>query len=132
MLGKLLQTLCNELSISPAPQRNKENFYLFQFNDSILTKLTDLNPGVALSATICPLPKTNKEDLYIYLMRANLLGQGTGGSRIGLEQNEKVLTLSLGLPYEMNYSTFKEKFEDFINYVIYWREEVEKFEQGYP
>lgn len=132
MLEKLLQTLCNELSISPFPQRNKENSYLFQFNDSILTKLTDLNPGVSLSSIICTAPKTNKEDLYIYLMRANLLGQGTGGCRIGLEQNEKVLTLSLGLPYEMNYSTFKERFEDFINYVIYWREEIEKFEQGHP
>lgn len=132
MLEKLLRTLCNELSISPVPERNKENSYLFQFNDSILTKLTDLDPGVCISSTICAVAKTNKEDLYIYLMRANLLGQGTGGCRIGLEQNEKVLTLSLGLPYEMNYSTFKEKFEDFINYVIYWREEVEKFEQGHP
>jgi len=43
--------------------------------------------------------------------------------------NEKDLTLSLGLPYELNYSIFREKFEDFVNYLVYWKEEVTKFEQ---
>jgi hypothetical protein len=62
-------------------------------------------------------------------MRANLLGQGTGKCRIGLEPQEKLLTLSLGLPYEMKYPTFREKVEDFINYVIYWREEIAQFEK---
>ena len=129
MLRKYLETLCNELSISPVPERNKENIYLFPFNDTITAKMVDLEPGISVSSTLCDCPKRNREDLFIWLMRANLLGQGTGGCRIGLDANEKVLTLSLGLPYEINYPIFKEKFEDFINYVIYWREEIGKFEQ---
>jgi hypothetical protein len=39
------------------------------------------------------------------------------------------LTLSHGFPYEMNYQAFKESVEDFVNYVVYWREEVSKFER---
>lgn len=128
MLEKFLKQLCNELSISPIPQRTKEHYYLLPFNDTINAKFIDLEPGVAFSSNICDCPKMNREELFIWIMRANLLGQGTGGSRIGLNADEKVLTLSLGLPYEMNYSTFKEKFEDFINYVIYWRDEIAKFE----
>ena len=78
-----------------------------------------------MQADIAICPNKRKEELFIYLMRANLLGQATGGCRIGLSQNEKVLTLSLGLPYELNYSVFKEKFEDFVNYLVYWREEMQ-------
>ncbi len=128
MLGKHLNTLCEELSISPVPLKDKDRVFSFQFSNTILTKLTDLEPGIAISSEICKCPQKNREDLFIWLMRANLLGQGAGGCRIGLDIDEKVLTLSLGLPYEMNYSLFKERFEDFVNYVIYWRDEIEKLE----
>jgi len=63
------------------------------------------------------------------LMHANFLGQGTGGARIGIDAEEKVLTLSVGFPYEMNYPPFKECVEDFVNYVVYWRDDVAKFER---
>lgn len=129
MLEKYLETLCNELSISPVPARNKEKCYLLPFNDTIIAKFIDLDPGISVSSPLCDCPKGHREELLIWVMRANLLGQGTGGCRIGLEPSEKVLTLSLGLPYEMNYPIFKEKFEGFINYIIYWREEIAKFEQ---
>lgn len=128
MLEKFLKTLCDEL-IMPVPARNKEKVFLFPFNDTISVKCIDLEPGIGLSGDVCECPKQRREDLFIWIMRANLLGQGTGGCRIGLDKDEKVLTLSLGIPYEIDYSLFKEKFEDFVNYVIYWREEVEKFEK---
>lgn len=86
--------------------------------------MTDLSPGAALRAPIQEVPKAKREDLFCLLMRANLLGQGTGENRIGLDTQEKFLTLSLGLPYELNYKTFKDKLEDFINYLVYWKEEI--------
>ena len=128
MLEQFLKKLCDELAL-PIPTRNKDKVFLFPFNDTINAKCIDLEPGLGLACTICECPKRKKEDLFIWLMRANLLGQGTGGCRIGVDKDEKVLTLSLGLPYEINYSVFKEKFEVFVNYVIYWREEIEKFEK---
>lgn len=129
MLQEFLEMLCSELAISPIPKVNEKKIAFFRLNDGIEVELRDLDPGVALSAKILECPQKRQEDLFIFLMRANLLGQGTGGSRIGLGLDEKTLTLSLGLPYEMNYKAFKETIEDFINYLIFWREEVAKFEQ---
>ncbi len=124
---QFLKTLCEELSL-PIPIPNKEKVFVFPFSDTIVAECIDLEPGVAFSAKICECPKKKREDLLIWLMRANLLGQGTGGCRIGLDKDEKVLTLSLGIPYEIDYRRFRERFEDFVNYVTYWREEIEKFE----
>ncbi|MES2273074.1 MAG: type III secretion system chaperone [Chlamydiota bacterium] len=128
LLREYLEQLHGELAIQTKPKLNESKFFPFRLSDEVELLLKDLDPGVAMLAKICICPKLRREDLFIYLMRANLLGQGTGGARIGLDQEEKFLTLSLGLPYEMNYQAFKESLEDFVNYLIYWREEVTKFE----
>lgn len=126
MLRRFLEQLCKELAIDfPKPDEQKK--YPLRLGKEIIA-LKDLDPGVALHGQIGPCPLKRREELFIYLMQANLLGQGTGGARIGIDQNEKVLTLSLGLPYEMNYQIFRETVEDFVNYLIYWRGEVSKFE----
>jgi hypothetical protein len=125
MLRDYLVQLCKELDINPVPKMNEEKFYLFKLGKESI-QIKDLDPGVALHAKICPSPDKKKEELFTHLMRANLLGQGTGGARIGIDTQEKFLTLSLGLPYEMNYQSFKETVEDFANYLIFWRDEVTK------
>jgi hypothetical protein len=127
MLRGFLETLCKELAIESIPKLNEQKIYPFRLGKDLIA-LKDLDPGMALQAQICPCPQKKKEDLFIYLMRANLLGQGAGGARIGLDPDEKFLTLSLGLPYELNYQTFKETIEDFVNYLIYWQNEIGKFE----
>lgn len=126
MLRDHLEKLCTELTLL-FPKLNAEKYYPLNVGSESLF-IRDLDPGVGLYAKVCQAPKKRKEELFIYLMRANLLGQGTGGSRIGLDASENFLTLSLGLPYELNYAAFRETVEDFVNYLIYWREEVAKFE----
>ena len=128
MLREFLIDLCKELAIS-TPKLSEQKVYPFRLTSDVEVNLRDLEPGVGMQAKICPCPEKKREDLLIYLMRANLLGQGTGGSRIGIDEREKFLTLSLGLPYEMNYKFFKETLEDFVNYLIYWRDQVAKFER---
>ncbi len=127
MLQDYLEKLCKELAIA-TPKLNQQKFYLLKMFGELIA-LKDLDPGLSMHANICEIPKKKKEELFIYLMRANLLGQGTAMNRIGMDANEKFLTLSLGLPYELNYQSFKETVEDFVNYLIYWREEVAKFER---
>jgi hypothetical protein len=127
MLERFLEQLCNELDINSLPKLNEQKIYPFRLGNELVA-FKDLKPGMSMQALICPCPEKKKEDLFIFLMRANLLGQGTGGARIGLDQDEKFLTLSLGLPYEMNYQSFKQNIEDFVNYLIYLRDEVTKFE----
>ena len=129
MLQKFLEKFYRELNVDQKAKLNEQKVFPFRVSPEVEVHLRDLEPGVAMQAKICSCPMKKREDLFIYLMRANFLGQGTGGSRIGLDPDEKFLTLSLGLPYEMNYQAFKENVEDFVNYLVYWREEVEKFEK---
>src|SRR3990167_8636914 len=121
MIHEFLEKLSLELSISPAPKLNEKKYFSLQFAPEVTLALFDLRPGVAMSTKIAPCPEMKQEELFMYLMRANLLGQGTGGARIGLDESEKNLTLSLGLPYEMNYKTFKEALEEFLNHLVYWQ-----------
>jgi len=130
MVQGFLEKLCAELSIESVPKLNEKKLFAFHFAPGVVVALADLHPGVEMRAPICLCPSERREDLFIYLMRANLLGQGTGGARIGLDEKEKNLTLSLGLPYEMNYHAFKEAFEEFVNHLVYWRDVVAKFKNN--
>jgi hypothetical protein len=132
MLEGFLKILCSELSIDPCRTVETGKLFALSFSSDIEVELLDLNPGCSMRASLCPCPESKKEALFTYLMRANLLGQGTGGARCGLDLNEKNLTLSLGLPYEINYHSFKERFEEFVNHLIYWRKKINDFDHGQP
>lgn len=125
-LDDLLEKLTTELSLDLPPK--KDGFFTLRLSKKVEVSFLDLSPGVSMNAKIIECPKTKREDLFIYLMRANLLGQGTGGARLGMDEKKETLTLSLSLPYELEYRAFKEALEKFANYVVYWQEEIEKKE----
>lgn len=126
MLKEHIKELCEELEIREIPKPNEKNIYSFEVVKGVPIEMKDLNPGVFLKGKIDECMKEKREDLFIALMQANLLGQGTGGAAIGLDGDEKFLTLSLALPYEMNYRAFREYLEDFVNYLLYWRSYIQK------
>ena len=124
---KLIEMLSQELKLPAIPQKDKNGLYQLNISPSITVSAKQLDPGVFFHAKILRLPKEgNKEALFIHLMKANLLGQGTGGAAIGIDPSEKFFTLSEVLEFEVNYKTFHEKLEDFLNYIDYWKEEVPK------
>lgn len=127
-LKEMIEGLTTELDIE-MPKINEEKAYSLILHPDISVFVYDQLPGMSLRARIAMCPTEKKEDLLIYLMKANFLCQGTGGARIGLEADDKFLTLSHGFPYEMNYQLFKESVEDFVNFVMFWREEIAKFER---
>lgn len=127
-LKELLEKLRSELSLD-IPKFDAEKKTKLFINPELSIDLHGLEPGFSLHANIAPIALKKREELYVYLMRANFLGQGTGGARIGMDANENFLTLSHGFEYEMDYQTFKESIEDFVNYVLYWREETAKFKE---
>lgn len=128
MLLDFVKQVCEELEISPVPQWNEQQFISFQLGDEMI-ELRDLQPGLSLFGLICPCPEKKREELFLKLSKANYLGQETGPARIGMSLDEKYLTLSLGIPYELTYRVFRESLEDFVNFIIYWRKEVETFEK---
>jgi hypothetical protein len=60
-------------------------------------------------------------------MKRNFISKKIANSRIGLDKEEKFLTLSCHIDYEIiKYTVFKEKLEDFINFVSYLQKEIEQ------
>ena len=128
-LEKIIEMLAAELKLSAIPQKDKNGFYQVKISPTLEVAVHSLEPGVFMTSNILLLPKEgSKEAFYIYLMKANMLGQGTGGSAIGIDDKEKYLTLSLTLSFEISYKVFHEALEDFLNYIDYWREEIPRFQ----
>jgi hypothetical protein len=130
MLVEHLEQLVKELEIKPAPVQDDKKIFNITLSSTLKIGLKQLDPGVFFSSIIGPCPAQKKEEFYTTLMRANYLGQGTGGAVLGMDPEEKFLTLSLALPYEMNYKGFREGLEDFVNYVEYWKKQLELHQQA--
>lgn len=124
MLDTLLQTLCQDLEIARPLEPSKEGVYPLSLSSELQIDIRLADPGLSLQARLTPLPENNLEDLVTYLMRANFLGQGTGDGIISLTHDEKFLTLSHALLYDINYREFKAALEDFANYVDFWKAEI--------
>lgn len=129
MLESFIDQISDELEILPKPKPDKDKTYHLSITEDARVALKELEPGISFYAQIAECPKEKREDLFIYLMKANLFGQGTGGAAIGLNPDEEFLTLSLILSYEMNYPDFKERLENFVNYLFYWKEEIDTFKK---
>ena len=85
-----------------------------------------LDPGMRMWTAIAPCPLERREELFVLLMDGNLLGQGTEGGVLSLDPEGNFLTLTLDLPYDMNFEAFHEATEDFVNVAWYWKQQVEK------
>ena len=70
--------------------------------------LKEKNPGIWMQAPLRTAPDEKLEELYTHLMEANLFGQGTRGSSIGLDTSGEMLELQMELKYELNYRSFTE------------------------
>ena len=126
MLQKLLEQLFQEFGLG-TPLLDEQKLFHIKLSGFDIT-FKEIEPNFYICANIGPLPQNKKEEFLMLIMKANFLGQGTGGGVIGLTENESFLTLSLSLPYEVNYITFKESLEDFANYLDYWKKEITKHE----
>jgi hypothetical protein len=125
MLQKYLSQLIEEIQLPPLEPQNANGFFSLSFKDDLTLFLRDLSPGFIITANIATLPEKEREDLFIYLMKANFMGQGTADQIFGVDPNEKFLTLSRTISYEVNYADFKEILETFVNYLAYWKNEIQ-------
>ncbi len=128
MLDRLLNQLTEEFSLPAIESKGAHK-------ELILTPGTPLSlhahdPGFTITAPLGACPAQNKEELFTQLMRANFLGQGTNGSVISMDEQEKCLTLFQLVPYDLNYKAFKHAIEDFVNFATYWKEIVDSYQKG--
>ncbi len=127
MLKNLLEQLQEKFPALETPEEVEVGVYRLEIPPQNKIVVKDLDPGIYYYSQIGPFQAQKKEDLFISLMEANFLGQGTGGSVIGLDKEEKHFTLSCAIPQQLNFLMFKESLEDFVNYLSYWREELLRF-----
>ncbi len=129
MLQDLFEALTKELGVSEnSPLDPQTGAYTLKFDKTLIIKAYDLKPGFFFMGIIGGAPQEKKDEVYMKLMRANFLKQGTGDSIIGMDKDEKSLTLSARFPYEMKYAEFKEKAEAFANLLDFWQKELTKWQ----
>ncbi len=123
-LQNLLEGLALGLEIAPAQFSETEPLTNWKISPTHELHFGVAEQAYTLTCSIGQPPVRNKEDFFLLLMRANFLGQGTGGSVLGMDKEEKYLTLSSIIPYDVDAKRFKELVEDFVNFVDYWRDEL--------
>lgn len=123
-LQKLLEELAILLEMTPPEEKVEEPVLFWNITPAHELQFSTSETEPAVSCNIGELPDRNREDFYLLLMRANFLGQGTNGYVLGMDKEEKYLTLSSKIPYDVNIKGFKEYIEDFVNFVDYWRGEL--------
>ena len=106
--------------------KKDQNLYLLNYH-GLSFKLIRKDKDLYLKVNVTPCPEKQREELFSLLMQANLLGQNTYGNALGLEPDEKFLTLTGYLPYETTYKAFKEKLEHFFGAKERWEQEVKTF-----
>jgi hypothetical protein len=124
MLAKLIEQLSRELSMEDFITSTEDHHYLLPFDNNIEVEAIDLEKGYLLKGVIGACPQQNAESFLFKTMEANLFGRGTRGAVIGLNEEGKLLTLSLEVDYNNSFQNFKEKLEDFISVIDYWRQEA--------
>jgi hypothetical protein len=126
MLETLIQQLGQELQMEEFIVSAAPGTYNLSFDHDIKLDASQSAQGYLIKSIIGPCPKQNLEPFCVKVLEANLFGRGTRGAAIGLNAEGNLLTLSLELDYNSTYREFKEKLEDFVNALDFWREEALK------
>ncbi len=126
MLEDYINQLVLDLEIQDDVTTDNKDVYLIQLDETIAVNITDLKPGFSFLSPIAKLPEQRHEDLFTQLMSANLFGQGTGEGVLGLNSTGKLITLYFAVNTETDYQEFRDRLEDFTNYVDLWQIETEE------
>lgn len=124
MLEKLIHELGEELAMKELITETEDHHFHLPFENGVEVEAVPLKQSCLLKGVIGECPEKNGESFRLKVMEANLFGSGTRGSVIGLKEDGKRMTLSLELDETISYKDFKEKLEDFISVLNFWRNEA--------
>ncbi len=124
-LEALVEKFAKDLELKGSLKGEVSGTFAIPVEENVSIHLTPLLPfGFELRVEFAECPKNNLESLYMELLHANLFGQGTGGARLGLNEQKDRLVLSQEIVQEITHETFNNLIEDFINTIDFWREEL--------
>lgn len=125
MLEELIHNLLIDISLDVKPSKLDPLTYLIDLAPDLSVTIKATDPGYYLQIGLDRVPEYETETLFITLMEANLLAQGTGGGILGISSDGNMFVLSKKILHDLNYQEFKEKMEEFVNYVDFWRMEIQ-------
>lgn len=126
MIEKLIAKLQEDLEMEGLITKTDSQHFLIPLNDDIEVEAVELERNLLLKGEIGALPGENCGAFLQRALEANLFGLGTRNGVIGLNEDGKLLTLSMELEYTITFEKFKERMEDFITVLAFWREEALK------
>lgn len=130
MLKALIDQLASDLKLDPLKAADDGSYVLY-FEPNISVSFRE-NPerGYTLSAQLSELSGSQIEETLLTLLNANLFGRETGGAMLGLDKLGKMIILKDFLPEEIDYKSFHDKVEVFVNYADSWKEDIAKQMKG--
>jgi len=124
MLDEFMKQYAEELELEePFEPAMPGEYHLF-VNDDTAIIINEADSAINLSVIVADLPNKEHEALYQELLAANLFGTGTFNAVLGINENTHKITLTRFAETPLNYKTFSDILEDFINAYDYWSEEI--------
>lgn len=120
-LDVYMRQLAAELEVEGSLATETLGEYKIPIADNLAVTITATNEGVAFSSLLAPCPKIKREPFFTHALLGNLFGQGTHGAVLGLRDEGQSVYLSHTLNSGIDYKTFRETLEDFMNSAEYWR-----------
>ena len=92
--------------------------------DEVAITISEAQAGFQFTAFLGEPPSEQIELFLSKLLRGNLFAQATSGSILGLDETGAKIILRYYQPTKSTYRDFKEKLEDFLNTIDFWKQEV--------
>lgn len=131
MIEELIEDLLNDLEIDKSEISKQEGHTSVPIDDELWLHFKELNEqGLQIKAEISECPERKLEEFYTSIMQGNLFGTLSGGAVLALDESGKKLTMNLTIAYNPSYSDFYGEVERFVNYVDYWKKQVQEHEKA--
>lgn len=127
VLDEFMKQLGYEMELETPLEPEMSGVYLIPLDEGLRIVVNRIDNGLSLTCELADCPTIKREEFLQTLMEANLFGQGTSNSILGLSSNSKKITLSHHIERDIKYNEFAEILEDFINTIDFWREEARNF-----
>lgn len=92
--------------------------------DETTVTISEAQVGFQFTASLGEPPSEQIELFMSKMLRGNLFAQATSGSTLGLDETGAKMILRYYQPTKSSYRDFKDKLEDFLNTIDFWKQEV--------
>jgi Tir chaperone protein (CesT) family len=124
LIDNYARQLGHDLKLEEALAPDEQGGYRLTLTPGIEVSIDPLEQGFVFRARVGE-AKT-EEELLSSLMLANLMGQGTGGAVLSLDETGTQVILTRELPLQLTYVEFRDGLEEFFNYAEFWKKRVKE------